>query len=142
MSLLPRSRLLGVLLIGLIAWGVERLIVTDREAIDSLAEALAEDLQAGRYEEVEARMEPEFKYAGKDRAATIKLLRSLMDKYQPTDLGLRLYEITIEGDIARAKGTVWGNVLARPMRVGIEAVLVRGDDGWLLREVTGGTMVR
>lgn len=138
MDWLFRSKLLLLLVLGLLIWGVERLIVTDAEAIENLAEAMAEDIRDKRWADLEGRLHPEFQYGRRDREKTVEHVRGLVERHKPTGVGVSLFEIEVVGDTATANGHVWGNVAGRPVRVSIGAKLLRGEDGWLLREVTGG----
>ncbi len=143
MQWLLRSKLVTVLVLGLLIWGVERLIVTDKEAIENLAEAMAEDIKAGRWSAVEAKLHPEFSYQHMDREKTVAYVRKLRERHRPTGVGISLFEIEVIDDTATAKGHVWGNVAGRPVRVGIDAKLVKlEDEGWVLREVLGGYLGR
>jgi len=138
-----RSRLLALMILALAAYGVERLIVTDTEAIEGLAEAMAEDIRTSSWDALEGRLHEEFTYDGKDRAATVAHVRSLVGRYHPTEVGVILFDIEVDGDDARAKGQIWGRVVGRSVRVTIAAKLRRTDEGdWVLLEVTGGTLGR
>ena len=145
MAWLFRSKLLTLLVLGLLIWGVERLIVTDREAIENLAESLAEDIRAERWDELESRLHEEFRYQRMDRARTVEHVRGLVERTKATGVGVSLYEIEVTGEVATARGHVWGNVAGRPVRVSIDAKLRRDEDaehGWVLREVSGGYIGR
>ena len=138
MSWLFRSKLLTLLVIGLVIWGVERLIVTDKEQIEALAETMAEDIRDKRWSDLESRLHEDFMYGKRDREKTVEYVKGLVERNKPTGVGVSLFEIEVTGDSAKAKGHVWGNVAGRPARVSIDAKLLRTDDGWVLREVMGG----
>lgn len=143
MSWLLRSKLLTLIVLALLIWGVERLIVTDREAIEGLAETVAEDIRDGRWEDLRSRLHEDFVYNSQDRDRTVAYVQGLVERYKPTGVGVDLFEIEVTDDAATARGHVWGNVGGRPVRVGIDAKLLRTeDDGWVLREVTGGYLGR
>ncbi len=137
------SRLLALLVLALAAYGIERLIVTDTEAIETLAEDMAADIEDERWEALEDHLHEDFTYGKLDRRKTIAHVRGLVSKYRPTGVGVSLYEIEVDGDDATALGQVWGHVAARPVRVDILVKLTRNDDGdWVLLEVTGGERPR
>lgn len=138
MSWLLRSKLLTLTVLVLLIWGVERLIVTDKEAIETLSERMSDDIGARRWDDLTSRLHPDFRYRHMDREAAVAHVRTLVDRHKPTGVAVRLFEIEVTEDTATAKGHVWGNVGGRPTRVGIDAKLTRTDEGWLLREVTGG----
>lgn len=142
MAFLFRSKLLLLLVLGLVIWGVERLIVTDAEAIEHLADVLAEDIQAERWDDLASRLHEDFRFNGMDRERTVAHVRGLVERSKPTGVGVSLYEIEVAGEFATARGHVWGNVAGRPIRVAIDAKLGRTEDGWVLREVSGGSMGR
>jgi hypothetical protein len=138
-----QSRLLALLVLALAAYGIERLIVTDTEAIENLAAAMAEDIKDQRWEALESHLHEDFTYGTRGRRKTIAHIRSLVGKYRPTGVGVSLYEIKVDGDDATALGEVWGHVAARPVRVGIQVKLTRTEEGdWVLLEVSGGEHAR
>ena len=142
MDWLFRSKFLLILAVGLLIWGVERLIVTDAEAIENLAEETTEDIRTGRWEQLASRMHEDFQYQRMDRDGTVAYVQRLMENTKPTNVGVSLYDIEVDEDTATAKGHVFGNVGGRPVRLSIDAKLVRSEDGWVLREVFGGYIGR
>jgi hypothetical protein len=130
--------LLALGLVTLAAFGIERLIVTDVEAIENLAAKASEAIEERRFEVLEGLMAEDFTYAGRDRAATVAYVRRLVEKHQPPRVGLSLTRVEVDGDGAEASGVVLGTVYGRPMRYPVQAVLVRGEDGWRLSRVKGG----
>ena len=138
MDWLFRSKFLMLLALGLVIWGVERLIVTDKEAIENLAEALAEDVRHERWDAMQGRLHPQFEYGKMDGAQTIEHIQDLVKRFQPGNVGLNLFDIEVDGDTAKSKGHVWANAAGRPGRLAIDARFVKTDDGWVLREVLGG----
>lgn len=138
MDALLRSKFLLLLLVGLVIWGVERLIVTDKEAIENLAEALADDVRQERWDAMQGRLHPQFTYGELDGPQTIEHIQDLVKRFKPGNVGLNLFDIEVEGDSAKSKGHVWANAAGRPGRLAIDARFVRTDDGWKLREVLGG----
>ena len=138
-----RPHFLGLLLLALVVFGIERLIVTDEEAIQQSAEALSEAIETEDYEALEALLHPEFRFQGRDRSETIAYIRAQVRKYKPIAPQVVLVDIQVEGDTGRVTGAVQATVYGRPQQLRIEGTFVRTeDDEWLLREVSGGTLPR
>lgn len=135
-----RSPVIGTLLLILLAVGIERLIVTDREAIEDVGEALARTAGAEQWGPFEALLHPDFEYGGRGKSEAIARVRGLIRKYQPISLEVSLYGIEIEGDRATAAGKVTAVVYGRLQQVRIETVFERGEDGaWRLRSLDGSS---
>lgn len=132
-----RSQLLAVAFLTLAVFGIERLIVTDAEAIQALADETARALTERKYDHLHEVMDEAFRYQGKDRTATIRHVRGLVEKHKPLAIDIKLPEIEIEEDTATARGYVAAQVYGRPVHYPIEAELVRTEDGWMLLEVRG-----
>ncbi len=134
-----RTQILALGILALAAFGIERLIVTDAEAIENLAKDTAKALMEKRYEVLEDVLDESFEYQGKDRAKTIQHVRSLIEKHRPLAVEVRLPEVKIEDDTAKAAGYIGAQVYGRPIRYGIEVDLVRREDGWKLVKVKGSS---
>jgi hypothetical protein len=143
MNLSIRPHFLGLLLLALVVFGIERLIVTDKEAIEGLAEEISLAIQTEDLDHLETLLHPEFDYGGRDRAETLRTVRAAKRKYKPIGVKVVLVDIQVDGDVAEAKGVVAATVYGRPQQLPIEATLERGEDGaWLLRAVRGGELPR
>jgi hypothetical protein len=135
-----RSQTLALLAVVLVAFGVERLIVTDAEAIEALGDDVAEALAERRFGDLESLLSEGFHYGGKDRAATIAHVRALVERHKPAGIEIRLYDVAVEGDAATAAGRVAGSVYGRPATLDVHATLVREEDGWKFSEIRGRGM--
>ena len=143
MNLSIRPHFLGLLLLGLVVFGIERLIVTDEEAIEQVAQSMSDAIAEQRFEDLEPLLHAEFEFQGKDRAETIAYVRSLVRKYKPIGAQVALVDIQVEDDTGVAVGIVSGTVYGRPQQVRVEATFERTeDDEWVLRKVTGGQLPR
>lgn len=142
MQLTFRSPLLGLLVVALLVFGLERLIVTDAEAIEQLGVDAARAIRERAWERLEPMLHEEFQYEGRDRTATIAHIRSLVRKYKPADVGIALFEIEVDGGEAKARGVVRGSALGRPVRVAIDAWFKESGDEWKVWKVRGGGYVR
>ena len=104
MNLSIRPHFLGLLLLGLVVFGIERLIVTDEEAIEQVAQSMSDAIAEQRFEDLEPLLHAEFEFQGKDRAETIAYVRSLVRKYKPIGAQVALVDIQVEDDTGVAVG--------------------------------------
>ena len=140
MNLAIRPYFLGILVIAFIAFGIERLIVTDKEAIQALGEDLAEAIQKEDYERLEGLLDSGFSYGARDRTETIGYVRAQYRKLRPINVEVHLFEIHVEEDTARATCAVTGMVMGRPGQMQVYVTLARTpEDEWVLKSVEGGT---
>ena len=137
-----RVYFMGLLAVGLIALGIERLIVTDREAIEALAENTAKSIQERKFDRLAEFLHPEFEHGGRDKEETVAYVRGLVRKFNPIGTEIVLYEINVNEDTATAQGAVAATVYGRPQQVKIDVVFRKLDDTWLLKEVKGGGLPR
>jgi len=137
-----RSPLLGLLVVAVLVYGLERLIVTDAEAVEQVAQDAAEAIRSEAWEHLEHLLHEDFEFEGRNRAATIEHLRSLIRKYKPLDVGIAAFDVQVEGDEATAHGVVRASVMGRPAQVPVKAWFRRTEDGWRLSKVEGGGYVR
>ena len=129
MTLFSRPPLLALLLVlVLVAFGIERLVVTDGERLEAWAEAAAAAAQSGDRGALEALLAPEFRYRGKDRERTLDHIADLRRKYTPPGVRIRLIKIEVDGDGASADARVDANGMRRPVRLD----WVRREGSWLL----------
>ena len=110
---------LGVLLAALLAWGIERLIVTDKEAIEAVVEAGAHAVERGDWDAVAAIFDDEVVVDGKDKRAAVRRLRAYWEASGATSLSTEVLDLVVSGDQASAR------VRARP-----------GGRGWAFGEGT------
>jgi hypothetical protein len=140
----PRSKLLAVTLAGLLAWGISALIVTDKEAIEAVAEAMSAEILAGEWESLEGHLHEEFKYGGMSRGKTVAYLKQLAEQHGPNEVAVTFEAIEVTDDRAKAKGWIRARTVStgeRFAQVQFDARLVRSDDGWLLMEIVGASPV-
>ncbi len=142
MSLIFRAPLLTLVVLALLVFGIERLIVTDSEQIERLAEEASEAIRSQAWERLAGLLHEDFTYEQRDGPETVEHVRRLVKKYKPTDVGIALFEIEVVGEEARARGVVRGTALGRPARVPESAWFKETDDGWKLWKVRGGGYVR
>lgn len=132
----PRLLLLILLAVGGIAWLVERLVVTDAEAIGSAVTRLASSASAKDWEAFEALLADDFDSPWGDRAKFTRMLAELMKRYDVKDTGVRLGDVTVRGDRGAAAVTALPGAPFQGLRVQGRVDLVRTDDGWRVVGVT------
>lgn len=143
MNLAIRPHFLGLLVIALVVFGIERLIVTDKEAIEAVADEMAVAIQERQLDRLEALLHPEFEFGDRDRAETVAYMRSLVGKYQPMGTKVVFVDIQVEDDTGTADGVIRATVMGRLQQVRVKAVFARTeDDEWLLRKVSSDGVAR
>ena len=117
---------------------IERLIVTDQEAIEEVGRELGRTAGTEDWSAFEALLHPEFEYEGRKRPEAVAYLRGLVRKYKPIGLEVSVFGLEVEGNRATGFGKVKANVYGKRQRIRIEVTFERGpEDTWLLREVAG-----
>jgi len=137
-----RIHFLGLLAVILVGYGIERLIVTDREAIEALAAETAAAIQAGDFEGLTNKLHAEFEYGDRDRDQTVAFVRTAVRKFRPVGTRIVLFEITVNGETATAAGQVTATVLGRLQQLRIDAVFRKGEEGWQIKEIRSGGLPR
>lgn len=128
----PRHLLSLGVLIALAALGIwiERLVVTDAEAIRILVEKTAAAAGNGDFETVAEALDPAYEAEGRDREELIAWLQTLWRRLRPLDVQVDLGEVALDGDEASAPALVTAKVLGRPVQVDVEATFHRTESGW------------
>lgn len=133
-----RFPIVGTLLLVLLGVGIERLIVTDQEAIEEVGRALGRTAGTEEWGAFEALLHPDFEYEGRKRPEAVAYLRGLVRKYKPIGLEVSVFGLEVEGDRATGFGKVKANVYGKRQRTRIKVTFERGpDDAWLLLEAAG-----
>jgi len=131
-----RTHFVALLLLALLAFGIERWIVTDAEAIEALGEEAAAALRERDPEALKGLLDEDFHFDRRDRSATLTQVRRLLERYQPTGIQIRLGKIKVDGDRAHALGQIQGQASGYRSGYQVEVELIRGEEGWKLLEVT------
>ena len=120
---------LGVLCAALAAWGIERLIVTDKEAIEAIVEAGARAVERGDWDAVAAIFDDEVVVGGKDKRDAVKRLRAYWEASGATSLSTEVRDLVVSGDQASARIRAWPG--GRGLAYGEGTVTwVRRPGGW------------
>ena len=126
-----RLVLLALLCAGLLAWGIERLIVTDREAVTALLEGAARSLERGDDAGLRSAFADDFRSESpaKDRGAFVAWLLERWRETQASGVSVEVRECEVEGDVARVRArAVAAPYAAYPVEARLECV--RTADGW------------
>jgi uncharacterized protein DUF4440 len=121
--------LLGVVAAAVLAWGIERLIVTDREAIEAAVERGARAVERGDWDAVASIFDDEAIEGGRSKSDLVKYVKSSWAASGATSLSAEVLDLTVSGDRASSR------IRARPGGRGLaygEGVVswVRRGDGW------------
>ena len=114
---------------AVVAWGVERLIVTDREAIETVVERGARAVERGDWDGVASIFDDVEIEGARDKAQVVRMLRGYWETSGATSVSAEILDFQVSGDRASAR------VRARPGGRGFaygEGVVswVRRPDGW------------
>ncbi len=131
----PKALLLLVLAVGL-CWLVERLIVTDTEAIEALLDEALEAARARRLAPVRVHLAEDFLHQGRGPDEALAEAQRLLDTYQPTLLDLRRGPIVVAAP--RAEAEIDMRVVAMAgLYAGRMGLVLRKDDGrWRIVEAS------
>jgi SnoaL-like protein len=132
--------LAGVLLLALLVWGVERLVVTDREAIEHLLERTAAAVERDDWDGVAGAFADDFRSqpTKQDKRGFLARAKSAWTTFGRPALRVRVREATIDGDAAACSVRVTAAGFTAPIDARIE--LVRGDDGWRISRLVEHSM--
>ena len=125
--------LLAIVGAAVLAWAIERLIVTDREAIEAVVERGARAIERGDWDAVASIFDDEALEGGRDRRELLRFVKSSWEATGAASLSAEVLDLAVSGDRASSR------VRARPGGRGLaygEGVVswVRREGGW---RVTG-----
>lgn len=139
MPLRPRLALLALAAAALVAVVAERLVVTDREAIETLLVCAADDVSHGRWQALEAVIDEAYAERGRDRAAFVAFLRRSYELARPDGVGVDVFETNVDGDQATTRVVVNPGPPYRGVTIGGRVELSRRPDGWRIVRVAEET---
>ena len=119
-----------MLLAALLAWGVARLIVTDREAIDGVIEDAAVAAARDDWDAVAAAIDETVTAGARDKPALLAWLRTAARSERVTHLSASVVDAKISGDRATARVRAGGGSAEGPWRATASVDLVRRENGW------------
>lgn len=134
---MTRFRWILLIAVGVLAlaWAVERLIVTDGEAIEALLEGQASVIVRGEWDALEKTIVEDYDERGKNRAGLVSWVRDTWQRSGARSLDVHVEETRVEGDRARARVTVSPGMPFGGMRVSGSVELRRTEDGWRIASV-------
>ena len=135
-------RSLLLVLLGTVALGIaiERLVVTDVEAIEGLVADGETAFNERNFADLAPLLHPDFEFGGRDRAATLEYLERLARRFQAAGADVVLDEPQVSGDEAQASARVRLRVLNQFSELPVSLQFVRLEDGWVLRSASMGRL--
>ena len=130
-----RLALAAVALLALAGFGVERLVVTDREAIEASLEGAARSVSKGDWGAFAATIDEAYAERGQDKQAFVAWVRTTYDRYHPAGVGIEVADTTVDGDHAATRIVVKPGAPYNGMRIGGRVEFVRSPDGWRISGV-------
>jgi hypothetical protein len=137
-----RAQFLALLLLTGLVILVERLIVTDQEAIRGLGREVARAAGARDTEALGRLLAPGFRHGPRDAAQTLAHVAALLRKYPAQDIAVDFLAIEVDDGEATATGLVSASLYGRPVQVQVQVDLREEDEGWKLVRVRGGEGLR
>jgi hypothetical protein len=133
----PGNLLLVLLFAGVVAYIVERLVVTDIEAVEMVVAEATEACRRGDFDALREHLSEDFEYLDgssrpHDREASVRAVRVAFGLFRPIGLATRLNDVAVTGETATARATV----SASGGRFEVRLSLRREDGRWRL---TGAT---
>ena len=129
-----------LILLALVGVGVlvERLIVTDKEAIENLVEDAEDAFNERRFDDLVETLVPDFQYAGRDRDATRAYLQRMAKRFEAAGADVVLGEPQVDGDAATAQATVRMRVLNQLAAIPVSIRFARVDGRWRFKQASPG----
>ncbi len=118
---------------------IERLIVTDAEALEQWAEDAGEAASDVDLERLRALMADEVTFQHRDLDATMEHLGGQLRKYAPRNVAVELRQIEVHGDVAHSDARISCVVVGRPVRLAAKLHFQRADGVWRLSKVENVT---
>jgi hypothetical protein len=131
-----RQSVLVLLLVAGLVVAIERLIVTDEEAVEDALLGAVDAVGAGDFDALLEAIHPGYEAGGRDREELVAYVRSLWRLYAPRDLSADVEQVTFEDDdtaTARMRVRAWS--AGRPWLVVLDVDLLSDDDAWRIRSV-------
>ncbi|MFO0931361.1 MAG: hypothetical protein U1E39_01480 [Planctomycetota bacterium] len=129
----PRLLLAVVALAGGLAWLVERLVVTDAEAVEAALERAAADASRGAWDAVADAFDDTYLSGGRDKAAFLAWARAQWNRAALRAITVDVLDVRVEGD--RAAARVEARLQPYAQRVPGSVDLERRDGAWRIVRV-------
>lgn len=125
---------------------MERLVVTDREAIETLVEDAADAVERGDWTAAASAFDEDFRYesARQDKPAFLAWARRTWEALGDSELSASAVEVSVSGERAAVRVRITTSILrGRPVTARIECV--KRPEGWRIARLVehdGGGFVR
>ena len=134
LAALRRAWLPILLILVAIGIGIERLIVTDEEALEKWAVSMSEAASTGDRDFARTLIADDFVYGKLDREQALDLAWRGRRNAAVGDVSLQLVQIQVQGDTATAEGVISAASMARRAQLRTKLRFERRSAGWVLVE--------
>ena len=134
LAALRRAWLPLLLVLVAVGIGIERLIVTDEEALDQWAESMSEAASHGDRDFARKLIADDFVYGKLDRDQALDLAFRARRNAAVGEISLRLFDLQVDGDGATAEGVISAAAMARRAQLRTKLRFERRSEGWMLVE--------
>ena len=143
-ALIPFRLLLLLVVLGGVVYLVDRLVVTDREAIEALVERAVQTTREGDFEALGELVDLEYEGKGGSREGVLRLVKSTWSTWRPVQLDADIGEIDVQEGTGEAPVVVTGQVAGQPIALRLAVRFVEREDGWKIAaaRIVGWGLVR
>ncbi len=134
-ALTPRRWLLAILVLFAAGLGVERLVVTDREAIEALLERATSAVSRDDWDGLANALDEGYTERGRDKQAFVAHVRDLKERHKPQGVGIEIGETSVDVDHAVTPVVVKPGAPYIGIRIAGRVHFVRTGDGWRIAGV-------
>ena len=119
-----------VLFLAAAAWAIEHLIVTDREAIETLLAGAHGSVEREDWDGLAAAIAPDYAERGMDREKAVGWIRDLWRRSHMKSADLTVDDVRVDGDRAAARVTIRPGLGLGGWRFGGRVDVERRPEGW------------
>jgi hypothetical protein len=109
---------------------IERLVVTDEEAVTVRIEAASAAVANRDFAALRDALDEEYAADGRDREAAARYVEAQVRRYEPTSLAVDVRDVVVHGDVATAKAVLTGRTSLYGDSIVVEVSLRKRPDGW------------
>ena len=130
----------SLLALAALGWGIERLVVTDAEAVDHVLEDAAKAFDRKDFEGLGALLHEDFVQDGTPREQALARLEALSKRFGPVGTSVDVNDIEVDGDEASSRVTVRVRALGQVLPLTGRVRLLKDAAGdWRIRSADGFT---
>jgi hypothetical protein len=126
---IPRTVVAALVLAPAAALLIERIVVTDREAVTTVIEGAVGAVANRDFVALRDALDEEYSAEGRDRDEAARYVESQVRRYEPSDVGVDVRDVAVNGDTATARAVLRARLVYR-QRIDVEVRLRRRPDGW------------